>query len=667
MINCRRNFLLLIFVLALNNTSHTQIVPYDTLYNQALTPSGNVQLSSEISESGFPTTYSSYGADDFICTDQWTITKVFVLGAFYNGSPNPTSFDVKIYADDNPNGNLPGTQIYYGQNTVTYNGNGGFTVPLDNAVVLAPGHYWISVYASTVLGYADWGWKPSSSSNNYEAVWENPQDGFGTGYTNWTPITTVFQGTTEKDYSFALFGINGVPASNPDPVDNALAVGLDQNLTWSNPANAVSINVLFGTDPENLTSIYSGPPVSTFDQGAMNYSTDYYWRVDENEGTGTATGFTWHFSTIQDPSLMLNENFDEYGFPPSGWSLENSGNPLWNKYYGVSGYGQGTNSVRAKFFLSSIADSVSSMITYTFNTLSAGDTLSFDYAYAATSMYFIDKLEILTSTDDGQNWELLVLLNGGPDGELVTAPYTTFEFVPDANQWGTMKFAVPEGVNKIQFKAISAGGNDLFLDNIRIINPDTGTPVELTSFIAKAADGSVNLNWQTATEKNNKGFEVERKNLGSNENWISLGFVEGNGTTTKTSSYDYTDNNVKKGKYNYRLKQIDFDGSFTYTKTVEADVTTPSHFALEQNYPNPFNPSTQISFTLPVDAGVNITIYNLLGQKVKQLVNKEFNAGDHNVNFDASGLSSGIYIYVLEAKGTGSVNFTATKKMMLLK
>ena len=178
----------------------------------------------------------------------------------------------------------------------------------------------------------------------------------------------------------------------------------------------------------------------------MDYNTEYYLRVNVNDGDGVATGRTWHFFTMQDPSIVLNENFDDNGFPPGGWTFENSDENLWSKYYGISAYGEGVNSARAKFFLSLISDSVSSMITHTFYPLDEGDTLAFDYAYAATSMYFIDSLEILYSTDSGQNWESLVLLHGGPNGELVTAPHSTSEFVPDQDEWETMKLTLPEGV-----------------------------------------------------------------------------------------------------------------------------------------------------------------------------------------------------------------------------
>lgn len=190
-------------------------------------------------------------------------------------------------------------------------------------------------------------------------------------------------------------------------------------------------------------------------------------------------------------------------------------------------------------------------------------------------------------------------------------------------------------------------------------------PVELTSFSASVAGSNVELNWVTATEVNNQGFEIER----SEDNVIfnNIGFVPGFGTTTEPKSYSYTDQSVNGGTYYYRLKQIDFDGSFTYSGVVEAEVSLPTIFALEQNYPNPFNPTTSIQFSLPVDANVAIGIYNLVGEKIAEVASGNLSAGSHKVTFDASNLTSGIYFYRLDATGINSKTFSNVKKMTLLK
>jgi hypothetical protein len=190
-------------------------------------------------------------------------------------------------------------------------------------------------------------------------------------------------------------------------------------------------------------------------------------------------------------------------------------------------------------------------------------------------------------------------------------------------------------------------------------------PVELTSFTASAVGNSVSLNWSTASETNNSGFNVERSVDGVE--FTNIGFVEGKGTTSELQNYSFVDNTVSSGTFTYRLKQVDLDGSYQYSPLVEVDVTTLSQFALNQNYPNPFNPSTTINFNLAVDSKVTVRVFDLLGQEVASLINNTLPAGAHNVNFDASSLNSGAYFYQIEATGVDGSNFSSVKKMMLTK
>ncbi len=189
-------------------------------------------------------------------------------------------------------------------------------------------------------------------------------------------------------------------------------------------------------------------------------------------------------------------------------------------------------------------------------------------------------------------------------------------------------------------------------------------PVELTSFTAEVQNGFVQLNWQTSTETNNKGFEIERCRKGeeSGNQWQNIGFSGGFGTTTEKHSYTFTDRNSPAGSYIYRLKQIDFDGSFSYSKEVEISVNTPGEYNLAQNYPNPFNPTTTIQYSVPKDGNIKLTVYNSIGQEITVLVNREVKAGSYDVKFDASRLTSGIYLYKIEAPG-----YNAVRKMLLLK
>ena len=183
-------------------------------------------------------------------------------------------------------------------------------------------------------------------------------------------------------------------------------------------------------------------------------------------------------------------------------------------------------------------------------------------------------------------------------------------------------------------------------------------PVELSSLTANVSGKTVILNWSTATELNNRGFEVE-KNV--NGTWSSIGFVKGAGSSTEMHRYSFVDNNVS-GKIEYRLKQVDMNGAFSYSKVIAVNATAPVNFELSQNYPNPFNPTTTIRFSVPQKSNVKLEVYSITGQLVAVLFNGEKNTGRYEISFDASKLASGTYIYKL----TNGSSVLA-KKMMLIK
>jgi hypothetical protein len=193
------------------------------------------------------------------------------------------------------------------------------------------------------------------------------------------------------------------------------------------------------------------------------------------------------------------------------------------------------------------------------------------------------------------------------------------------------------------------------------IYDSTFVPVELVSFTASSAGNIVTLNWLTATEINNRGFEIERS--GNKTNWILIGFKEGNGTISEPQHYTYSDflENTNSSTFYYRLKQIDFDGSFRYSEIIEVEIT-PTNYSLSQNYPNPFNPTTNFKFQIANSGFVSMKVFDVLGNEVANLVNEELSAGEYEVEYNASGLPSGVYFYKLSA---GS--FTDTKKMILMK
>jgi photosystem II stability/assembly factor-like uncharacterized protein len=209
----------------------------------------------------------------------------------------------------------------------------------------------------------------------------------------------------------------------------------------------------------------------------------------------------------------------------------------------------------------------------------------------------------------------------------------------------------------------------LFGSNLTLaMGPDENTlPVELTSLTATIDRRDVHLNWTTASEINNSGFDIERKAEGS-ETWSKEGFVEGNGTTNKAKNYSFADHGLNTGKYNYRLKQIDYNGNFEYFNlSSDVIIGVPGKYNLSQNYPNPFNPTSKINFDLPFDSKVTMKIFDITGREITTLINDVHEAGYYTVTFNAANIASGMYFYRIIAEGGTGSRYVMTKKMMVIK
>jgi hypothetical protein len=287
------------------------------------------------------------------------------------------------------------------------------------------------------------------------------------------------------------------------------------------------------------------------------------------------------------------------------------------------------------------------------------------YAMPTDTSVYVFYLEELSALHDGIS---SFMVNSG--GSFSWNPNIVNMSDPTGQKLHSVTTIAGDEIAKIVWEDTRNDGGGIYAQNI---NPDGElgnviVPVELTSFTADVNGAGVSLHWQTATETNNKGFEIERSqhSLVNGQKWEKIGYAAGFGTTTEPKTYSFTDNNVTSGAYSYRLKQIDFDGSYSYSNEVEVEVDAPLQFALSQNYPNPFNPTTQIEYSIPQDDYVSLRVYNALGQQVATLVNGIVKAGSHSVSFNASsaagGLSSGIYYYRIQ-----SDNKVLVKKMMLMK
>lgn len=216
--------------------------------------------------------------------------------------------------------------------------------------------------------------------------------------------------------------------------------------------------------------------------------------------------------------------------------------------------------------------------------------------------------------------------------------------------------------NSVNFNGSSSGDQWNWAPN-KIVNVSNVIPVELSSFTAQVISNKVILNWSTAAEVNNSGFEIYRSSNSQYAIWDKIGFVNGFGSSTELKNYFFEDKNLQPGIYYYRLKQIDFDGSFKiYNYNGEVSISKPEAFVLNQNFPNPFNPSTTISWQTPISGHQTLKIYDALGNELFTLLDEWKDAGFHTIKFDAAELSSGVYYYQIK-----SGDFTKTNKMILAK
>jgi len=280
---------------------------------------------------------------------------------------------------------------------------------------------------------------------------------------------------------------------------------------------------------------------------------------------------------------------------------------------------------------------------------------------------------VFRSTDNGDNWEEINLGITG-QGLFVYSLATisnvnviagtddgTFRSTNNGNAW----VQINQGLTNNKVHSLAKNSIDYVFAGTEggIFRSLSPLPVELTSFSATVNKNQLTLNWQTATEVDNYGFEIEREiNSANNTGWEKIGFVKGNGNSNSPKEYSFIDNSPYGGsKFKYRLKQIDTDGQFEYSDIVELEVV-PTQFELSQNYPNPFNPSTTIRFSLPQATQIKMNLYNMLGELVNTIAEGMYEAGNHKIVVDAANLASGTYMYRIVAGG-----FVETKKMILLR
>jgi photosystem II stability/assembly factor-like uncharacterized protein len=411
---------------------------------------------------------------------------------------------------------------------------------------------------------------------------------------------------------------------------------------------------------------YSDPAVS-FTDGFRMYDANNgilvgdpttYWYILKTTNGGT----TW---TRVDSSKTATDTIAETEVSVTG-GLEINGNNAW-----FCTYNNGNYSARVYRSTDKGASwAVSAQLT------------GIDVLYAISFKDSLNGLatssdgNVVKSTDGGKTWTIIKKITtlglrglrympGTNTALAVGASGVSFLTQDDGATWSTI---TPLNTNTLRGLSVSSSRSVAWAvgDAGAILKWSGSTlPVELTSFKAAKAGSSVNLSWTTATETNNRGFEVERKLINDKENsFVVIAFKAGAGTSSEVRNYNFTDDiaNLAGTAVAYRIKQVDFDGTSSYSSQVLVDLTTPVKFNLSQNYPNPFNPTTTINYSLPSDSKVSVKVYDVLGKEVATLVNETKSAGNYQVNFDASKLASGVYIYKIQAG-----NFIATKKLTLMK
>ncbi len=388
--------------------------------------------------------------------------------------------------------------------------------------------------------------------------------------------------------------------------------------------------------------------------GFFDYLSGSYGRAIYNTADG---GVNWNvqydvvFETELKSIYFLDSNT---GYAAGGTSImkTTNGGGNWFVQQTLSGF-----SLRDIVFTNNTTGYVTAWYTgvphYTavFKTTNSGSSwneISLGIDEDLSGLYFTDELNGWAVGRESGTGDVLALIYRTTDG---------------GNNWVKQNIPSFDALSEVFFVNATKGWAVGSLGTI--LTTEITTPVELNSFTAKVDNKDIVLNWQTATETNNSGFEILRSDQ-NESNWDQIGFIEGNGTTSNESNYSFIDRNLSIGKYEYKLKQIDYDGSFEYSNVVDINISGPTQFSLYQNYPNPFNPTTAIKYNLPENLNVVITFYNQLGEEVMKIQEGDQNAGTYNLSVDFSDLPSGVYIYRLNANNSNK-NFVQVKKMCLLK
>lgn len=500
----------------------------------------------------------------------------------------------------------------------------------------------------------------------------------GTSYTNATNFTTLKEEPTNHitnlDYSLTDIWIelNWTGSVGVVLPDGYLILGKIGAGTFASVVDGTPVaNDDDWSDNNFANNVIHQAGTNSYRVTGLNSNTEYSFRIYPYTNSEANIDFKTDGSIPEisqtTANLITNNDFEVN----LGWTAHAMPGSFAGLEWSRQTTGGGANSTTAYAEMNGFSGSSQQTDTWLIS-----DALNF-------STYDYEGLEFYTQWNFGsQNESNFLKLKYSTDYDGNTANIGTatwnelsFTFSSSSNTWqstGLISFPnISSASIYIAFHYVSDDAARRWrVDEVRVFGTSVNPlPVELTSFTAALVNNSVVLNWQTATEVNNYGFEVQRtphsppfEKGGKQGGWEQIGFVEGHGNSNAVKDYSFADKSISAGAYSYRLKQIDTDGTYEYSPVVEIDITTPADFSIAQNYPNPFNPVTTISYTLPVNSNVKLAVYNLLGEEVAMLVNSEQQAGVYNISFDAAGLASGTYIYRIIAN-----DFVQTSKMILMK
>jgi photosystem II stability/assembly factor-like uncharacterized protein len=559
-----------------------------------------------------------------------------------------------------PYANQPWTSTYYstefiGDKFVTVGGAGlinsrvGTATPVAHATYKKAGIIY-DIYAESPTGKLIAVGAPGITGSIYDQIFYSTDGGI-----NWALATTSKNNNLNQavqftpDYQVKGDEDNVIEALTPTSSSTFRAIDMATPLVGyiSGSLSAVYKTTDGGISWDSLTTPLTSS-IILYDVDFVDANTGWVAGASGNLLATTDGGATWTTqasgttSTIYAIS-MVNSNVG--WFAGSGGMVKKTtdGGATWTSQ--TSGFG--TSAIYNIKMVSETTGYISGSTSKIAKTTDGGTTwnmLTLPSPFVTTAtLYALDFRDENYGIVGGSSSKTALTTDGG-------ATWTA-DFTANTTVWN-LRIAL-SGIDTTAVYAVGNTGSIL-------VNPMFLVPVELSSFNSSVSGSSVTLNWTTTSEKNNSGFAVERRSLNGSYNQIV--FIPGNGTTTEVNYYSFTDKNLSSGIYEYRLKQIDYDGTYSYSAEVIAEISNPTVFALDQNYPNPFNPVTTIRYSLPVNELVTLAVYNTLGEKVRTIINNIQEAGVHEISFAADNLPSGIYFYKLEA-GT----FSSIKKMLLLK